>query len=44
VDTMLARCRVRMRACLQGKGFTLGPLPPGTFVRLWDLIRRQGEE
>ena len=42
VDTMLARCRTRMRACLETKGFALGPLPAGTFVRLWDLVRRTG--
>lgn len=42
VDTMLARCRARMRACLAAKGLALGPLPPGTFVRLWDLERRRG--
>jgi DNA-directed RNA polymerase specialized sigma24 family protein len=42
VDTMLARCRARMRACLEGKGLALGPLPPGTFVRLWDRARRGG--
>ena len=42
VDTMLARCRARMRACLEAKGLDLGPLPPGTFVRLWDRARRGG--
>ena len=36
VDAMLARCREQMRACLEGKGLPLGPLPPGTFVRLWE--------
>jgi len=43
VDTMLARCRERMRACLEAKGLVLGPLPPGTFVRLWDLLRRRAD-
>jgi RNA polymerase sigma factor (sigma-70 family) len=42
VDTMLARCRAQMRSCMEGKGLALGPLPPGTFVRLWDLVRREG--
>lgn len=37
VDAMLARCREQMRSCLEGKGFAAGPLPPGTFVRLWDM-------
>ena len=41
VDTMLARCRARMRVCLEAKGLALGPLPPGTFVRLWDLMRQR---
>ncbi len=40
VDAMLARCREQMRSCLAGKGFAIGPLPPGTFVRLWDMTRR----
>jgi len=40
VDAMLARCREQMRLCLQGKGLPIGPLPPGTFVRLWDMTRR----
>ena len=43
VDTMLARCRARMRTCLERKGLALVPLPPGTFVRLWDMTRREGK-
>lgn len=39
VDAMLARCREKMRSCLARKGFTVGPLPPGTFVRLWEMTR-----
>ena len=38
VDAMLARCREQMRSCLAGKGFAAGPLPPGTFVRLWEMM------
>jgi len=41
VDAMLARCREQMRSCLTGKGLSIGPLPPGTFVRLWDMTRRR---
>jgi len=39
VDAMLARCRDHMRSCLEAKGLAVGPLPPGTFVRLWNLTR-----
>jgi DNA-directed RNA polymerase specialized sigma24 family protein len=39
VDAMLARSRDHMRACLEGKGITIGPLPAGTFVKLWTLTR-----
>jgi len=28
-----------MRSCLEAKGLAVGPLPPGTFVRLWNLTR-----
>ena len=41
VDAMLARCREQMRSCLARKGLTIGPLPPGTFVRLWNMTRRR---
>jgi len=41
VDAMLARCREQMRACLAQKGFTIGPLPPGTFVALWKAMRNE---
>jgi DNA-directed RNA polymerase specialized sigma24 family protein len=41
VDQMLARSREQMRSCVEGKGLPLGPLPPGTFVRLWDMTRRR---
>lgn len=41
VDAMLARCREQMRACLEKKGLEIGPLPPGTFVRLWDMTKRR---
>ena len=43
VDAMLARCREQMRVCLAGKGFPAGPLPPGTFVRLWEMTSRKVE-
>ena len=43
VDAMLARCREHMRSCLEGKGLRVGPLPPGTFVRLWRMTERERE-
>jgi DNA-directed RNA polymerase specialized sigma24 family protein len=44
VDAMLARCREQMRSCLAAKGFDAGPLPPGTFVKLWELTHRDAPE
>ena len=41
VDAMLARCRDQMRSCLARKGLTIGALPPGTFVRLWNMTRKR---
>lgn len=38
VDAILARCRHRVRECLARKGLALGPLPPGTFAQLWELM------
>jgi DNA-directed RNA polymerase specialized sigma24 family protein len=37
VDAMLARCREHMRACMEKRGVAMRRLPPGTFVRLWEL-------
>jgi RNA polymerase sigma factor (sigma-70 family) len=43
VDVTLARCRHRLRKCLRAKGQERSDLPPGTFVALWEALRRRGE-
>ena len=40
VDAMLARCRDHVRTCMESKGLGSHDLPPGTFVRLWELTER----
>ncbi|HKQ62295.1 MAG TPA: sigma-70 family RNA polymerase sigma factor [Candidatus Polarisedimenticolaceae bacterium] len=40
VDVLLARCRDSIRRCMRAKGFAGQPMPPGTFVRLWEEFRR----
>ena len=38
VDTMVRRVRVRLRACLEGKGHDPERFPTGTFTALWDAV------
>jgi DNA-directed RNA polymerase specialized sigma24 family protein len=40
-DLMLNRCRRQIRKCLQSLGIEPSPIPPGTFVALWE---RMGHE
>ena len=40
VDAMLLRCREHVRSCMERKGLGFRDLPPGTFVRLWELTER----
>ncbi len=44
VDVMLMRTRRALRDCLQRKGLGAEDAPPGTFVVLWDLLRRGSAE
>jgi DNA-directed RNA polymerase specialized sigma24 family protein len=40
VNMLLVRARRALRDCLSKKGFDSGDVAPGTFVVLWDLLRR----
>lgn len=39
VDMLQSRTRRMLRACLEGKGFDAGDVPPGTFVAVWERLR-----
>ena len=39
VDVTLARCRNKVRKCMQAKGFDPHDMPPGTFTTLWEAFR-----
>jgi RNA polymerase sigma factor (sigma-70 family) len=38
VDTMLMRCRDRLRECMAGRGLDPSRMPPGTFTALWEIV------
>ena len=38
VDTMLMRCRERLRECMTGRGLDPTRMPAGTFAALWEVV------
>jgi DNA-directed RNA polymerase specialized sigma24 family protein len=38
VDTMLMRCRERLRECMTGRGLDPARMPAGTFAALWEVV------
>lgn len=44
VDVVLTKTRKKLRACMLRKGFAAGDMPPGTFVTVWESVRKEIRE